>query len=368
MTRAEQVGSQDWYEQLPPERAKLVNTLFPFKRPPLEVARNCFLVADPQLQPPEGYHYTTSDIFLFPRKDKKLLIPTEAFGSYHPEFDLRVIVTHTLPYTHKENWRRWAVWCSRLPFEEKGRSMPLGFTPELARTEVARAHNIKQIYQRMLDGDGSPTLQEELKSLMSQIIQEGWLQYYTDQLPQKIIDSKADAEDIIRGVFKGLKWKIERAKRYWEELTPDDKKLLANAFRIVVKTKFSPPYAYLAAGVDQIRKNTLAEDDKLLKARNPREFVSRTQGVSLDEIEAVYIPNDASSFGIYPIVLERMRKLGIDGKVRPISDLDNTPKYASPSDPYREFNLGLLAQLIHEGKIVPLVSSEWQESDLLKQV
>lgn len=367
MTRVEQGRSQGWYEQLPLEQAQLVNTLFPFKRPPLEVARNCFLVADPQLQLSGGYHDTSSNILLFPRPDRKLLIPAEAFGKHHPEFDLHVIVSHTLPITHRENGRRWAVWCSRIPYTKSQYPIPLGFTPVRAEGEVAKAENIIQIYKSMLGGDTSPALQENLKKLMNQIIQGFWFRYYTDQLPKMISDSKSEAEKIIAELFSGLDRKIDRAIKYWGKLTPDDQKLLANAFRIVVKTKFSPPFAYFGAGIDEIRKNELTEDRKLAIARDPLEIVARTQGVSTDEVEAVYISDGAKSPDIYPIVLQRLRALGFEEKVRPFLELNDISKYPTCDAPYARFNLGLLAQYLLEGKLIPLVPSEWQASNVLKQ-
>jgi hypothetical protein len=344
------------------ERANLVRQLFPFRTPPLDVARNCLIIDDPNIQLQTAFHDTSSSIFLSPRKDRKILVPAIAFEN-QPVLNLWVIVSDTLPKTHEVTNRRWATWCGRNILQSIPTDL-LSFTPESGVKVLEQSRRAKEIYRQLLAGKDQD--REGLRQIMQNLgIAGDWLKYYTEEIPQKALNEPIKNSESINQIFSGLEEKIENAEAKFRELSPEDRGLLNNPFRITIKSRFQKPYAYFSEKVDAIRKNTqntLADEPFV---RDPLEIVGRTQGVGFDEVETIFLPDDLDTSEV-KIVKGRISEMGLGDRVKSASEISGVEKYATCDLRYKRFTPNLLAQYIEEGRFKPLVPAEWKESKVYK--
>lgn len=345
----ENINDQNWVEQLlPVERKDLVYQLFPLKTPPIDVARNCLLISDPELQLKEGFHDTTSSVLLFPREDKRVLVPAITFDGKRPPLNLWVLISDTLPFTYEVTNRKWAVWFGRNMLKRLPVA-PLYFTPQKADKLLQTARQAKQIYEQLIAGSRDS---RNLKGLMAQFVEGHWLKYCVATLPKRITEHDEPSIMVARKLFLGLEEKVESARELYSKLPPDDKALLENAFRVTVKARFSQPFAYLTKEIDDIRKNEIDDSDNV---RDPLEIIGRTQGVSVDDVEAIYIPDDIFSTKIGTIAGEKVRLLGAAEKLKPASQMPSIQHYESCTDRYGKFTTRMLADFIKDGKLTPLI-------------
>lgn len=341
------------------ERAKLIRQLFPFRTPPLNVARNCLRIVDPSLHLQSAFHETSSSIFLSPRGDNKILVPAVVFET-QPPFNLWVMISDTLPITHEVTNRRWATWCGRNILK----TIPVNlfsFTPESGDKVLEQSRKAKDIYRQLLAGKDRD--KEELRQIMRDlgIVGGGWLKYYTEEIPRLALDEPEKAAEVIDQIFEGLEGKIENAKSQFGELPPENQQLLRNPIRIIIKASFKEPYVYFSEAVDVIRRNlqhTLVDGPFV---RDPLEIVGRSQGVSLGEVEAIFLPDHLDTDAAR-IVKDRISKMGLSKSVKPASEIGDGNKYTTCDLRYGRTTPGLLAQYIATDRFVPLVPSEWKDA------
>ena len=120
--------------------------------------------------------------------------------------------------------------------------------------------------------------------------------------------------------------KLEIADRQFARLIPEERKLLENPFRVTIKARFNSPYAYFSSSVAAIREND-KEQLENSPARDPSEIVGRTQGVELDEVEAIYIPDEIISTKLGELVKRKTQVMGINDRLQPFSRMDGVTMY-----------------------------------------
>lgn len=360
----ENVNQQSWIDtRVTSEQAKLVRTLFPFSTPPLDVAKNCLLIDDPNLQLRSGFHDTSSAIFLAPRKDNRILVPAIAFDDNDPALNLWVMISDTLPKTHELTNRKWATWCGRNILQSIPTDL-LTFTPEKGAKILEDSEEAKDIYKKILNGVDQS--RDRLKTIMQSLgIGGGWLKYYTEELPQKALDEPSSTAEVIGHTFSGLDKKIGNAKNKFQQLSSEDRQLLNNPFRVTIKTKFTKPYAYFSYEVDAIRKNEPNAQEDVASVRDPLEMVGRTQGVNKDEVEAIFLPDNMDTHEV-SIVKKRISDMGLGDRIKLDSEISGVERYATCDLRYKRFTPKLLAQYIEEGRFKPLVPVEWKETKVYK--
>ena len=342
------------------ERANLVRQLFPFRTPPLDIARNCLIIGDPNLQLRKAFHDTSSTIFIAPRNDRKLLVPAIAFDD-QAALNLWITVSDTLPKTIEFHNRKWAVWSGRNILQSIPTDL-LTFTPEKGLQAIEQADEAKEIYTHLLEGKNHDGDRIRLRQIMSGFgLAGGWFRYYTDTLPQQAHDNPDSAESTVNGIFTGLENRIKQSTARYHELPNEDKELLNNPFRVIVKTKMKKPYAYFTYELDGIRKgepNALNETDT---PRDPLEIVGRTQGVDANEVDTVFIPDDAPTEAA-AIVKRKIASMGLGDRIKSASRIRGVKKYETCDLRYGRFTTNLLGQYIREGRLKPLVPIEWRQS------
>lgn len=293
MDNPETTADSNWINtHVDTERARLVRQLFPFRTPPLEVARNCLIIDDSNLQMRTAFHDTSSAIFVSPRNDQKLLVPAIAFDD-QPALNLWVTVSDTLPKTIDFHNRKWAVWCGRNLLQ----SIPvdlLTFTPEKGTQTLEQAKEAKTIYQHLLERKNNDHERERLRQIMSGFgLAGGWFRHYVEQLPQQALDGSDSAADTINHLFSGLENKIEKSTARYTDLSDEDQQILRNPFRVIIKSKSKKPYAYFTYELDAIRRGEPEALNETDIPRDPLEIIGRTQGVGINEIKSIFLPDDA---------------------------------------------------------------------------
>lgn len=356
-----------WTETLlTSEKKALVDILFPFRIPPLNVACDTLLVEDPALQLHEGFHQTRSSIFLFPRDDERLLIPVVAFNESYPSLSLWVLISETMPRTYEGNNRRWAVWLGKAILEnlrkakyQDRNNIMAGYTPERAARFLDRAEEVKEIYSVALRG--AEIERGRLYGLMEYFVAGSWSQYYSQELPQIIAEDREAGAVIVGELFDGLEVNLAKAGYVYKGLPADSRLLLDDSFPLIIKAKLNPPFLYFSDRIKAIRSGELDETSKL-STRDPLEIVGRTQGISHDEVEKLYLPDEVFGTAVGNVVQDRIRQMELLDKVKKYSDLEaeGCQVYESCSARYQSFNSGALVKLIREEKLAPLLPSEWQ--------
>lgn len=354
-----EVSQDHWMKTLlTPEQRALVNSLFPFCIPPFEVARDTLLIKDPRLQLREAFHQTQSSIFLFPRDDKRLLVPVVAFNKSYPCMNLWVLCADTMAATCGESHRRWAVWLGRNLLNPRSERIGVSYTPAKADGYLKWAGEIKKIYGKGFDG--SRVDLEILSKLIGHFVSGSWYNYYVGDLPQMINDDPGKARKIVSDLFAGLEESFAKAEGIYASLSRDNKLLLDCSFPLVVRVKITSPYPYFSYEIGDIRKGKL---DLSTTPRDPLEIVGRTQGVRYNEVEGIYLPDEVLKTKVGQIVESRIKKGGLEDRMKTFSDLkaEGPSVYRSCDSRYRKFSVGKLVEFIREGQIVPLLPSEWTD-------
>lgn len=359
--RLETKGDTEWINtHVDRERGDLVRQLFPFRIPPLDIARNCLIIDDPNLQLRKAFHDTSSAIFVAPRKDKNLLVPAIAFDD-QAALNLWITVSDTLPKTIEFHNRKWAVWNGRNILQSIPTDL-LTFTPERGMLAIKQAKEAKEIYTHLLERKKHDSDRDRLRQIMSGFgLAGGWFRYYTETLPQQAHDTPSSAESTVSGIFSGLDDKIRKSTARYYELPDEDQKLLDNPFRVIIKTKTKKPYAYFTYELDGIRRgepNALNETDT---PRDPLEIVGRTQGVDVNEVDTIFIPDDAPTEAA-AIVKRKIASMGLGDRIKPSSRIRGVKKYETCDLRYGKFTTNLLGQYVREGKLKPLIPTEWKQS------
>lgn len=352
-----------WTETLlTPEQKALVDVLFPFRTPPLEVAQNVLLVKDPGLQLREGFHQTQSSIFLFPRDDKRLLIPVVAFNESYPCMNLWVLCSKTMAKTYECD-RHWAVWLGKSILSKKSgyEDRRMSYTPQQANEYLEMAKKIKAIYADGLEN--RPMNLKELAALMSHFVSGFWYEYYTQTLPANITTKKDASRRVVKSLFEGLEENLAKAKTVYDKLPEEDQLLLDDSFPLVVKAKITPPHPYFSAKmVETIRSGQLNDKNRLKPTRDPLEIAARSQGVQYDEVEGIYLPDHILKTRVGQIAEGRIKQMGLKNRIKTFSDLEAERPfvYESCHARYTNFNAGKLAEFIKDKRLIPLLPFEWK--------
>lgn len=346
------------------ERANLVRQLFPFRPPPLDVARNCLMINDPNLQMGTAFHDTSSAIFVPPRNGHKLLIPAITFDD-QPALNLWVTISDTLPKTIEFHNRKWAVWCGRNLLQ----SIPvdlLTFTPEKGANALEQAKEAKTIYQHLLEGKNHDHERKRLVQIMQGFgLAGGWFRHYTEKLPQQALEDPNGTTKTVSEIFSGLNSKIEKSTNRFNELPDEDQRILRNPFRIIIKARTNKPYAYFTYELDAIRKGDPDALNDTDTPRDPLEIVGRTQGVDISEIDSIFLPDDAPKDAV-AIVRKRIVDIGLGNRIKSATNIRGPKKYENCDLRYGKFTTKLLGRYIKDGRLEPLVPEEWKQSEVYK--
>lgn len=273
------------------------------------------------------------------------------------------MISDTLPKTHELTNRKWATWCGRNILQSIPTDL-LTFTPKKGAKILEDSEEAKDIYKKILNGQDSG--RDRLRTIMQSLgIGGGWLKYYTEELPQKALNETKSTVEVINRIFSGLDKKIESANFKFQQLPPEDHKLLSSPFRVTIKTKFQKPYAYFSYEVDAIRRNEPKALEDVASVRDPLEMVGRTQGVKNDEVEAIFLPDNMNTDEV-SIVRKRISDIGLGDRIKLDSEITGVERYATCDLRYKRFTPKLLAQYIEEGRFKPLVPVEWKETKVYK--
>ena len=72
------------------KKQETLNRVFPLGIPPKDVVDGTYVINDETLCFDQGFHQTDSSILLFPRPDRRLLVPAAALGEGQPTLHLGV--------------------------------------------------------------------------------------------------------------------------------------------------------------------------------------------------------------------------------------------------------------------------------------
>ena len=240
----------------------------------------------------------------------------------------------------------------------------LTFTPEQGVRVIEQADDAKKIYSSFLEGKNPDKDRGRLEQIMSGFgLSGGWFRYYTETLPQQAYDNPNLAERIVNGIFSGLDDRIKKSTALYHKLPDEDRELLDSPFRVIIKTKTKKPFAYFTYELDGIRRgepNDLNETDT---PRDPLEIVGRTQGINANEVDSIFISDDAPAEKL-AILKRKIGSMGLGDRIKPASRIRGVKKYATCDLRYGKFTTNLLGQYVREGKLKPLIPMEWRQSEV----
>ena len=333
-------------------REEILRKLFPFQFPPQELIDGMYIIVDPEYQLRKALHQTNTSILTLQRGDGNFIVPAVGLNGNYPYLDLSFMGRETLPKTHAAG-RRFASWWGAKPLKQAWRN-ETAYTPEREDSYLEVINEIHQLYSQIIQGEQVD--EKKLEKLFSGFVSGAWLKYYAEELPIKIYKHDMSAIQEGRQVFAGYEERVRRAREKFETLTDGDKLLLRESFNFTIQARQEPPILYIDDDIPKTLNSGITERLPT-DYRSPHEIVANTRGVTPNEVEALFFPNEIQGTAVERAAINRILALGIGrDRIRKTSELGEY--YDNCQERYGHFSAIDLIELIKNRKFLHVFEAD----------
>jgi hypothetical protein len=292
---------------LGPKREERIREIFPFTEAPSDALVNgTFLITDPELRFARGVHQTSSAVLVYPRFDR-VLLPAAALGNEQPLLNMRVLRGRALK-RHVSSDNEQAVWVGRQPLFYRSLHTADPYTPERAAEFLEAAHTVKDLYtgglrQGLIN-------RQRLRTILHDVfhLRFAFLKSYDTDLPDELERHEPAALAELDGLFVGIEEKVKALQDVYDALTPRQRLLLTEGFRIAFEVNMTSSPFY----IETEHANIMASPRTYAKElRDPREIGAELRGVPATNIAAVHVPHEIIHRPVGRIAIEQLLAMNI---------------------------------------------------------
>lgn len=280
--------------------------IFPFGTPQTRYLEGTFVVEDPFLQPIEAFHQSSSAI-LIPRSDGNFVVPAIGFNEKDQCLDLSFMGRETMPATFG-GARRVASWWGTIPTMQEPYNNN-AYTPKRREKFLQITDHVRILYDTILKNQQLPKeMVNALRTHLSHFVAGSWLKYYSSELPLKLASLDPQAIQETEGVFADFRQRSEKANSCFSALSKEDKLLLTHSFNLIIQANITLPILYMDEEIPSVLSST---EKPPIDFRSPLEIVPRTQGVKIEDVKYIYLPDEVKNSPVEEAALQRLQAMGV---------------------------------------------------------